>query len=82
MIVITAEQSRELDRITIEENGVPSLALMENAAHRLEEALAQNFDPLAKQVVAILCGKGNNGGDGLTLARLLSEKVEIGRAHV
>ncbi|HYK60325.1 MAG TPA: NAD(P)H-hydrate dehydratase [Bryobacteraceae bacterium] len=75
MIVITAEQSRELDRITIEENGVPSLALMENAAHRLEEALAQNFDPLQKQVVAVLCGKGNNGGDGLTLARLLSDKV-------
>ncbi|HEY6346026.1 MAG TPA: NAD(P)H-hydrate dehydratase [Bryobacteraceae bacterium] len=75
MTVLTAEQSREMDRITIEEQGVPSLALMENAAHRVEEALAQNFDPLREQIVAVLCGTGNNGGDGLTLARLLSDKV-------
>ena len=75
MTVLTAEQMRELDRITIEEHGVPSLALMENAAHRVEETLAQNFDPLHRQYVAVLCGKGNNGGDGLALARLLSDKV-------
>ncbi|HEY7333544.1 MAG TPA: NAD(P)H-hydrate dehydratase [Bryobacteraceae bacterium] len=75
MVVLTAAESREMDRVTIEEQGVPSLALMENAAHRVEEALAQNFDPLSAQVVAVLCGKGNNGGDGFTLARLLSDKV-------
>src|SRR6516165_6794979 len=75
MTVLTAAESRELDRITIEENGVPSLALMENAAHRVDEVLAQNFDPLDQQRVAILCGKGNNGGDGLALARILSDRV-------
>src|SRR5215472_9191054 len=75
MTVLTAAESRELDRITIEENGVPSLALMENAAHRVDEVLAQNFEPLEKQSVAILCGKGNNGGDGYTLARILAGRV-------
>src|SRR5215472_893383 len=75
MTVLTAEQSRELDRITIDDNGVPSLALMENAAHRVDEVLAQNFDPLEKQRVVVLCGKGNNGGDGLALARILSDRV-------
>src|SRR5215471_17290124 len=75
MTVLTAAESRELDRITIEENGVPSLALMENAAHRVDEVLVQNFDPLTEQRVAIVCGKGNNGGDGLALARILSDRV-------
>jgi hydroxyethylthiazole kinase-like uncharacterized protein yjeF len=79
MMVLTAEEIREVDRLTIE-GGVPSLALMENAAHRVEEALAQQFDPLHKQFVVIFCGKGNNGGDGLALARLLSDKAA--RLHV
>ena len=74
MNILTAEQTREVDRLTIQ-GGVPSLALMENAAHRVEEAIAQQFDPLSSQVVAVLCGKGNNGGDGLALARLLSDKA-------
>lgn len=80
MTVLTAEQTREIDRLTIEENGVPSLALMENAAHRVDETLVAEFDPLDKKYVVILCGKGNNGGDGLTLARLLIGKVA--RLHV
>ena len=75
MKVITADQSREMDRLTIEEDGVPSLALMENAAHRVDEVLVQEFDPLSRQTIAILCGKGNNGGDGLALARILIGKV-------
>jgi ADP-dependent NAD(P)H-hydrate dehydratase / NAD(P)H-hydrate epimerase len=74
MKILTAEQTREVDRLTIE-GGVPSLALMENAAHRVEEVLAQSFDPLNRQYAVVLCGKGNNGGDGLALARLLSDKV-------
>lgn len=73
--VLTAEQIREVDRLTIEENGVPSIALMENAAHRVDETLLAEFDPLDKKYVVILCGKGNNGGDGLALARLLNGKV-------
>jgi hydroxyethylthiazole kinase-like uncharacterized protein yjeF len=75
VIVLSSEQIKEVDRLTIEENGVPSLALMENAAHRIDETLFQEFDPLDKKYVVILCGKGNNGGDGLALARLLIGKV-------
>lgn len=75
MTVLTAEEIREVDRLTIEENGVPSLALMENAAHRVDETLLAQFDPLDQKYVVILCGKGNNGGDGLALARLLNGKV-------
>ncbi|HEY4359325.1 MAG TPA: NAD(P)H-hydrate dehydratase [Bryobacteraceae bacterium] len=75
MNVLTSEEIKEVDRLTIEENKVPSLALMENAAHRIDEVLLQEFDPLDKKYVVILCGGGNNGGDGLALARLLIGKV-------
>jgi NAD(P)H-hydrate epimerase len=70
--ILTAEQMREVDRLTIEE-GVPSIALMENAAHRVAEELAREFSPLEKQNIIILCGKGNNGGDGLAIARVLKD---------
>lgn len=75
MNVLTAEEIREVDRLTIEENGVPGIALMENAAHRVDETLVAEFDPLDRKYVVILCGKGNNGGDGLALARILNGKV-------
>jgi NAD(P)H-hydrate epimerase len=63
---------READRLTIAE-GVPGIALMENAAHRVVEELVREFDPIDRQNVVILCGKGNNGGDGLAIARILRE---------
>jgi ADP-dependent NAD(P)H-hydrate dehydratase / NAD(P)H-hydrate epimerase len=72
MRVLTAEQMREVDRLTIED-GVPGIALMENSAHRVVEELVREFDPIDRQNVVILCGKGNNGGDGLAIARLLHE---------
>ena len=56
MKVLTAEQMREVDRLTIE-RGVPSLALMENAAHRVMETLEVEFDPIAEQRIVILCGR-------------------------
>jgi NAD(P)H-hydrate epimerase len=62
---------REVDRVTIEERGVPGLILMENAGSRVYELLAHQFAPLNRQRVVILCGKGNNGGDGLVVARCL-----------
>jgi NAD(P)H-hydrate epimerase len=73
MKVLTAEQMREVDRRTIED-GVAGIALMENAAHRVAEELSRSFDPLEKQNIVILCGKGNNGGDGLALARILRDR--------
>jgi hydroxyethylthiazole kinase-like uncharacterized protein yjeF len=73
MKVLTAEQMRKVDELTIAE-GVPSIALMENAAHRVAEAMDRQFGPLASQNILILCGKGNNGGDGLALARVLKDR--------
>jgi len=71
MKVLTAAQMREIDRLTSEQFGVPSLQLMENAGARVVEFLIEQFPDLVRRKVVILCGKGNNGGDGLVLARLL-----------
>ncbi len=68
--VLTAAQMREIDRKTIAA-GIPAAVLMENAGHRVVEFLEERYRPLASQRIAIFCGKGNNGGDGLVIARLL-----------
>jgi len=62
---------REVDRLTTEQAGIPSLLLMENAAAQVVRALEQEFAPLSRQRIVVLCGKGNNGGDGLAVARQL-----------
>jgi NAD(P)H-hydrate epimerase len=74
MIVVTAEQMRELDRLTIQEHGVPSLTLMERAGAGIAEAILENFNAAAKKGVLVVAGKGNNGGDGFVVARLLKKK--------
>ena len=68
MKVLTAAEMREVDRRTIE-MGIPGIVLMENAGLRVVEFLAERFAPLDAQRVLVLCGKGNNGGDGLVIAR-------------
>ncbi len=78
MKVLTAEAMREVDRRAIEEIGVPSLVLMENAALGVVDALGE-LCPDAERV-AVFCGPGNNGGDGLAVARQLFSRgygVEI-----
>ncbi len=71
MKLLTAEEMRETDRTMIH-HGVPSLLLMENAACRVVEFLEREFAPLAEQQILVVCGKGNNGGDGLAVARQLT----------
>jgi len=66
--VLTAAQMGVVDRATIE-SGIPGIILMENAAHRCVEFLAAKFGPLSEQRIVVVCGKGNNGGDGLAIAR-------------
>jgi NAD(P)H-hydrate epimerase len=70
MRVLTTAEMREVDRRTIE-MGMPGIVLMENAAHRVVEFLAEHCKPLEAQRIVVLCGKGNNGGDGLAIARQL-----------
>ena len=68
MKVLTAIEMREVDRRTIE-LGISGIVLMENAGQRVVEFLAERFAPIEEQRIAILCGKGNNGGDGMVVAR-------------
>jgi ADP-dependent NAD(P)H-hydrate dehydratase / NAD(P)H-hydrate epimerase len=70
MRILTAEAMREVDRAAIEEIGIPSLVLMENAAIGVVEALGKAFGEA--ESAAVFCGPGNNGGDGLAVARHLS----------
>jgi NAD(P)H-hydrate epimerase len=109
MKVLTAVQMREVDRRTIEA-GIPGIVLMENAGHRVLEAmersvalLAGQASPatrgggpdqlladacgsagswLAEQRITVLCGKGNNGGDGLVIARQLLSRIHPRSLHV
>ena len=72
MKILSAEQSRAADQHTIENEPIASIDLMERAVGEVSEWFQQEFEPSVK--VAIFCGPGNNGGDGLTLARLLHEE--------
>lgn len=74
MKVLTAAEMREVDRRTIE-MGIPGIVLMENAGHRVVEFLCERFAPLSAHRVLVLCGKGNNGGDGMVVARQLHTRL-------
>jgi len=82
MKILTAAQMREADRRTVAERGIPPLILMENAGLRVFEFLEERFAPLSRQRIAVLCGKGNNGGDGLVVARHLRTRARPGRLSV
>ena len=71
MKILTAAQMREIDRKTIEEIGIPGPVLMENAGLRVVAALRGVFPDLSAGRVVVVAGKGNNGGDGLVVARHL-----------
>jgi ADP-dependent NAD(P)H-hydrate dehydratase / NAD(P)H-hydrate epimerase len=73
MRILTAAQMREADRLTIERHGIPSLQLMGNAGACVVAFLQKEFADLAKRKILVLCGKGNNGGDGFVVARLLKQ---------
>lgn len=79
--VLTAAQMREVDRQTAE-LGIPGIVLMENAAHRVVEFLVERFAPLHRERVLVICGKGNNGGDGLAVARQLFTRFRLASLDV
>jgi ADP-dependent NAD(P)H-hydrate dehydratase / NAD(P)H-hydrate epimerase len=73
MKVLTAAEMHEVDRLTTERYGIPSLQLMETAGTRVADACGKFVGSAATRParIAVLCGKGNNGGDGLVAARHL-----------
>ena len=64
MRILNAAQMRDADRHTIEEIGIPSLVLMENAGRQVVAAIEAAYESHLDGRVAVLCGRGNNGGDG------------------
>src|ERR1035437_7168611 len=66
----SAQQVREADIYAIDSLGIPSIVLMENAARSIYSEIINNIDDsLPNKNIGIVCGKGNNGGDGFALAR-------------
>lgn len=75
--IVTAEQMRTLDRAAVEEWGIPGVVLMENAGRAAADELERALPDLTARRVAILCGRGNNGGDGFVIGRhLLNRGVD------
>lgn len=74
MRILNADQMREADRRTIQDIGISSLVLMENAGRQVVAAIESLYPDLAERGVAIVCGKGNNGGDGFVVARTLLQR--------
>src|SRR5258707_11065032 len=65
---------READRRTIDDIGIASLVLMENAGRQAVAAMEAMYSDLLDRQVAVLCGRGNNGGDGFVVARTLAQR--------
>ena len=69
--IVTSAEMRECDRYAIQQLGIPGIILMENAGRETAGMMEKHFGPIAGKTVLILCGKGNNGGDGYVVARHL-----------
>ena len=69
MKITTAAEMREIDRVTTARFGVPSLTLMENAGTAVAQFILEHYRHANR--IAVICGKGNNGGDGFVVARKL-----------
>ena len=72
--LVTAAQMQELDRRTIADHKIPGLTLMENAGRGVVESMEKRLGSLAGSEPLVVCGKGNNGGDGFVVTRLLLAK--------
>ncbi len=75
MKITTAAEMREIDRLTTERFAVHSLTLMENAGSAVASLAREQFAEASR--IAIVCGKGNNGGDGFVAARKLHQAGKV-----
>ncbi len=80
MKIVTGIEMRSLDRRAILEAHIPSIVLMERAGESIVKHLEEHCGPARGKTITVLCGKGNNGGDGLVVARLLYRRRA--RVHV
>jgi len=71
MKIVTSAEMRQIDRATSERFGVPSLTLMENAGTAVADFVSRRY--FGAESVGVICGRGNNGGDGFVVARKLYE---------
>ncbi len=72
MYLVSASQMQRMDRKTIEDFGIPGFVLMENAGRGAVRFFLSTFENLGKMKIGVVCGKGNNGGDGFVMARYLA----------
>ncbi len=74
MYVVTPKEMAKLDRITINEVGIPGIVLMENAGRGAFDFFLKVLPDLLERRIGVVCGSGNNGGDGFVIARLCHQK--------
>lgn len=74
MKAVTAGEMRAIDKATGEVIGIPSIVLMENAAREVARVCIEEMKDISSPKVLIFAGRGNNGGDGFALARLLNDR--------
>ncbi len=78
MKILTSHQIKEADQYTIENEPISSLDLMARAGHQLCIWLLEHIENAEKKEFVIFCGIGNNGGDGLVIAKeLIERKFEV-----
>ncbi|HTP12007.1 MAG TPA: NAD(P)H-hydrate epimerase, partial [Bacteroidota bacterium] len=70
--IVTADEMKWCDQTTIHDVGIPGLVLMENAGSSVVRCMAETFGTIRGKHLVVVCGKGNNGGDGFVIARRLS----------
>jgi len=73
MRIVKAAEMQQMDRMTIEDLGIPGIVLMENAGRGAGRFFLEHFSPSPGDGVVILCGRGNNGGDGYVVGRYLHQ---------
>jgi NAD(P)H-hydrate epimerase len=80
--IVTPAEMQEIDRKTIQEFAIPGETLMENAGKAVFEAIRSKFPGFKNMRIAVFCGKGNNGGDGLVVTRLLKMSGAMPRVFI
>ncbi len=82
MKVATAQEMQELDRKSIESYRIPGIVLMENAGRGAAEVISNTFPDIRNKKIAVIAGKGNNGGDGFVIARYLLNQGNSVRVYL